>query len=146
MTIIDALADTRLFGHLAAFRDLRTWWRWLVFLKVVYGLELGPTEQEAFRRHTGRTRYLPPAGGWREVVCIVGRQSGKTRICSTIAAYEAICATPDADGTDLYALMLAQDQRAALRTLFSYAKAPFARVPVLQRSVVTQTTDTVRLD
>ena len=146
MTIVDALRDHRVFGGLPAFRDLSTWSPWLVFLKALYGLPLTAGEEEVFRRRTGRCRYVPPAGGWREVACIVGRQSGKTRICSTIAAYEAISATPDADGTDLYALMLAQDQRAALRTLFSYARAPFGLVPVLEQSVVAQTIDTLQLN
>lgn len=42
--------------------------------------------------------------------------------------------------------MVAQDQRAALRTLLSYARAPFERVPVLRRSVVAQTSETLRLE
>src|SRR5215813_15279641 len=105
MTIVDALADRRLFGALRAFRDLGTWWRWIVFLKAVYGLPLTLDETEVFRRHTGRTRYAPPTGGFREAAAIVGRQSGKMRIATTITDYEAITAMSEEDGTDLYALM-----------------------------------------
>jgi hypothetical protein len=42
--------------------------------------------------HTGRTTCDPPPGGYPEVCCIVGRQSGKTRVAATIAAFEAVLA------------------------------------------------------
>lgn len=145
MTLIDALGDRNLFGGLPAFRDLSTWRSWVVLLKAVYGLELTAEDLATFRRYTGRATYQPPPGGWREVACIVGRQSGKSRIASLIAAFEAMTATPEADRTDLYALVVAQDARAALRTLFSYAKAPFELVPILKQSVVDHKTETLRL-
>src|SRR5687767_759095 len=87
-TIVDTLRDPRLLGALPAFRNSATWIRWQVFLKAVYGLPLDADELAIFRHHTGRVTYAPPPGGWREVVCIVGRQSGKTRIAATIAAHE----------------------------------------------------------
>jgi hypothetical protein len=65
-----------LLGASAAFRALGSWSRWLVSLKAVYGLPLTPSEAAIFQRHTGRD-YSPPPGGWPEVVCVVGRQSGK---------------------------------------------------------------------
>ena len=40
LTIVQALEDPALFGSLPAFKDLRSWERWLVFLKAVYGLVL----------------------------------------------------------------------------------------------------------
>ena len=135
MTIIEALADGRLFGGLPAFADLRTWDRWLVFLRACYGLPLDAEQTQTFRQHTGRSRYTPPPGGWPEVVAIVGRQSGKTRIAGTIAGFEAVCTEREADGTETYALLIAQDQRASLRGLFSYALAPFDHVPALARMV-----------
>src|SRR5262249_26212337 len=95
--------------------------------------------------HTGRTTYVPPPGGYPEVCCIVGRQSGKTRIASTIAAYEAVLAEREPDRSELYAVLTAQDQRAALRALFGYARAPFETVPVLKRSVSEVRADSLRL-
>src|SRR5262249_50424491 len=65
---------------------------------------------------------------------------------ATIATYEAITAEPEADRTELYALMIAQDQRASLRTLRSYARAPLDVVPVLAGSVVGRTAETIMLD
>jgi hypothetical protein len=146
MTFAEALADHRLLGALPAFRDLSSWGRWRVFAKAMYGEPLTPEEETVFRQHTGRSRYAPPVGGWKEVVCIVGRQSGKSRVAASLADYAAITAEPEADGTDLYALLIAQDQRGALRTLLSYARAPFVASPVLARVVVGQTADTLKLD
>lgn len=145
LTIIDALRDPRLFGALPAFRDLTSWRAWLVFLRALYGLPLDAKDADTFRRHTGRSNYDPPAGGWREVACVVGRQSGKTRIAATVAAFEAILSAPEPDATELYSLLIAQDQRAALRVLFSYARAPFDRVPVLSRSVETRRAESITL-
>jgi hypothetical protein len=155
VTILDALRDPALFGALPAFRDLTTWRRWCVFLAAVYGLALsslravGLSEAEALRifcEHTGRSHYAPPAGGYREAVCIVGRQSGKTRIAATLAAFAAATAQPQEDGTEKYIPLVAQDARAALRTLFSYACAPFEYVPVLARGVRDRRADALVLD
>lgn len=145
LTILDALEDRNLFGGLPAFRDLSTWKTWLVFLKATYGLPLDAWEQERFHKHTGRSVYDPPEGGYPEVVCIVGRQSGKTRAASTIAAFEAVIAEREPDRSELYAVLCAQDHRAALRALFGYARAPFENVPVLQRSVADVKADSLRL-
>ena len=153
MNIVEALRDPQLLGGLPAFRDLSTWRRWCVFLAAVYGLPLsvlhdvGVSEADAlaiFTQHTGRA-YAPPAGGWSEVVCITGRQSGKTRIAATIAAYEAMAGVAQPDGTEIYCLLIAQDARSALRTLFSYACSPFDLVPALRQMVPSSAIRSVRL-
>jgi hypothetical protein len=144
VTIIDALRDRNLFGALPAFKDLETWRAWLVFLRAAYGLPLSDEGRAIFRRHTGRTDYRPPAGGWPEVVCVVGRQSGKTRIAAMVAAFEAATAVQESDGT-LYALLIAQDQRASVRTVFRHARAPFDRVPMLQQVLANSTAEALAL-
>ena len=144
-TIIDALTDRRLFGALPAFTDLSSWQGWIVFLKAVYGLALDASERAIFRRHTGRLTYQPPRGGWREVVAVVGRQSGKSRIASVIASFEAVRATAERDGTETHALLVAQDQRAALHVLFRYAQRTFEEVPALKRDVATSLTSSLTL-
>ncbi|ODS55792.1 MAG: hypothetical protein ABS36_09400 [Acidobacteria bacterium SCN 69-37] len=148
MTIIDALRDPNLLGGLPVFRDLSTWRTWCVFLACFYGLPLrsldtvGVAEADAitlFRKHTGRTVYAPPPDGHKQGVVIVGRQAGKDRIGSAFQAYEAITATPEPDGTDLFSLSISQDSRASLRTQLAYARAAFRSddVPLL-KSLVTQ--------
>jgi hypothetical protein len=145
MTIVEALADRHLFGALSAFRDLATWRAWLVLLRAAYALPLTDDDRAIFQRHTGRTEYRPPPGGWPEVVCVVGRQSGKTRIAATVAAFEAATAEQESDGTELYGLLIAQDQRASVRTVFRYARAPFDRVPMLAQVRTNSTADALML-
>jgi phage terminase large subunit-like protein len=76
---------------------------------------------------------------------VVARQSGKTRIAAAIATFEAISAERE-PGSDLFAILVAQDQPAALRTSFRYASAPFEASAILKRSVVSQTADTLALE
>jgi hypothetical protein len=145
MTILDAIRDTRLLGGLAALRDHSTWQAWLTFLGAVYGLPLTSDEIARFCHHTGRTRYDPPQGGWKEVVCITGRQSGKSQIAALLAAYEAMVSAGSRKRAALYALMVAQDQRGAMRTLLSYAAQPFEEIDLLRSLVERRTTDSLRL-
>lgn len=148
MTIIDALHDRDFFGGLPAFVELSSWGRWLVFLKAFYGLPMDEAEAAIFCQHTGRTCYAPPLGGWREAVAIVGRQAGKTRIAGAVMAFEAARAAleaPSPDGTEVYAIGVAQDQRASIRTLHRYAVSPFELAPALKQLVLARTNDTCRL-
>jgi hypothetical protein len=145
LTIGEALRDRNLLGALPAFRRLETWAPWLTFLDAVYGQPLDAAAEARFCRHTGRSRYAPPPGGWREAVVITGRQSGKTRVAAALAVFEAITASREPDRTELYALMVAQDHRAALRVLLRYARAAFELVPLLRPLVADQTSEAVTL-
>jgi hypothetical protein len=140
--VTGAMTSPDLFGR---WFSAPTWAAWRVFAKAVHGEPLAPAELETFRKHAGRTVYAPPPGGFPQAVAITGRQSGKTKVAALLADFEAIRAEPEA-GADLYALLISQDQRAALRVLLTYARAPFESVPVLQRSVASRTADTIRLD
>ena len=143
-TIIEALRDRRLLGAARCFHDLTTWEPWLVFLSACYGLPLDDDGVALFCKATGRTTYAPPPGGWPEVVAIVGRQSGKTRVASAVVAFEAAVAPPCRDGEE-WALLVAQDQRAALRAGFSYLSALFDASPMLRGRIASATSDTLRL-
>jgi hypothetical protein len=110
VTIVNALGDRNLFGALPAFRDLETWSAWRAFLASVYGLPMTEAELATFRAHTARP--APRPGGYSEAVAIVGRQSGKTRLAAAIATFEAISAERE-PGSELFAVLVAQDQRAA---------------------------------
>ena len=140
MNVLEALRDPNIFGSLGAFRDLRTWRAWIVFLKVVYGLPLDDDELGIFQVRTGR--IAPRPGGYSEAVCIVGRQSGKSQIAAMIADFEAACAI---GARGLYAVLVAQDARAAIRTLFGYAVEPFDASPMLQNLVVARTAESLTL-
>src|SRR5690242_11472163 len=111
MNIIEAIEHPQIFGAMPALQDLSTWHRWIVLGKASYGLSMSADEVEVFTRHTGRRVYTPPRGGFPEVVVIVGRQAGKDRFTSVIAAFEAITRLPEKDGTDVYVIVVAQDSR-----------------------------------
>jgi hypothetical protein len=140
-TIVDALGDPKLFGSLPPFKDLASWRKWIVFLKALYGLELDADELPIFREFTGRT--TPRPGGYGEAVAIVGRQSGKSQIAAMIADFEAL-RSERAEGRGTFAVLVAQDARAAIRTLFGYAADPFDS-PMLSAGVVSRLQDSITL-
>lgn len=138
MTIVDALEDPHLLGGLPQFANLTSWARWIVFLKAIDGLPLSDDERAVFREHTGR--LSPRPGGYPEAVAIVGVQSGKSQIAAAMAAFAAITGQ---DGT--HALLIAQDQRSALRTLLRYARQPFDSRPMFAAEVARDVADTLEL-
>jgi hypothetical protein len=144
MNVIESLHDRAVLG-MPPFEDLAPWRRWLVFLKATYGLEIDADERAIFEHHTAR-EYDPPPGGYPVVVAIVGRQSGKSRIGAVVVDFEAVRSLRERDGTELYALLVAQDHRAALRTAFSYVAAPFAHQELLRRAVRNRTAEALSLD
>jgi len=142
-TILDHLRDPESLGGLAMFRNRATWFRWDVFLKAVYGLEMGAEEREIFTHHTART--TPNPGGYSEVVALVGRRGGKDAIATAIANYEGANAPPSEQ--ERYVFLVAQDERNALRTLLSYTRAPYQRIAAWRAIVKPKglTKDSVRL-
>jgi hypothetical protein len=140
--LIDAFADPQVFGGLPAFSDLSSWRSWMVFLRAVYGVV--PSDEDIaedlaiFQKHTGRASPWP--GGHPEAVCVVGVQSGKSRIAAALADHAALVGEA---GT--HALLLAQDQRGAVRTLLRYAKEPFEAIDGFKAEVVRSTADSMEL-
>src|SRR5687768_14889450 len=106
MNIIATLQDSSTFGALEAFRDLSTWRPWLTWLRAVYGLEMDDEDLARFQTHTGRD--TPRPGGYPEAVCIVGCQSGKTRVAALVGSYESVQAAITGQH-GLYTPLVAQD-------------------------------------
>lgn len=137
ITIIDALRDPKLFAALPAFEDLRSWASWLVVLRALYGLPLDGEQMKVFRKLTGRTRAR--AGGYRELLLVVGRRAGKSQIAALIGVFEALTAKEG------HIVLVAQDQRASQRVLFSYVRGIFSSCPLLRGEVARETADTLEL-
>jgi hypothetical protein len=104
----------------------------------IYGEPLSDDDLELFRKHTGRTD--PKLGGYAEAVVVVGVQSGKSAVVSVLGVHAALTGER---GT--HALMLAQDQRGAVRALLRYAKAPFEELDAFRGEVRRSTADTLEL-
>jgi hypothetical protein len=83
-SILDAVADARLFG--SAFAG-DTWTAWEAFLAAVFGLPMTGDQLETFRGATGRVDA--PTTPCREAWCIAGRRAGKSRAAAAIAVYLA---------------------------------------------------------
>src|SRR5262245_37798122 len=105
-----------------------SWATWYVILKAAYGLSLDDDELPIFREITGLTESNPPPGGWRRVVIIAGRQSGKSSVIGAVVDYDSMF--PVAEGANLRAVLVAQDQEALKSVLFAYAKRPFDGGPL----------------
>ncbi len=89
MNILDAITDSNLFAPFLG--DLKTWSRWQVALRMLYGL---PVTTAADKRLildcTGRTKCR--RNGFDVALFLTGRRSGKSRIAAVIGAFEAVLA------------------------------------------------------
>jgi len=72
----------------AGLGDIGTWRTWLVVLKAAFGLPLTDLEREVFRTIAGE-RGLP-LRRVRELWCVAGRRSGKSRMAAATATYLAL--------------------------------------------------------
>lgn len=144
MNVLDARHDPHMLGGLRHHRDPATQERWDAMLAATYGLPLTDAQLQLFRLHTARADPRP--GGYPQAITITGRQGGKTQTAGDVVAYEAAAAPRDGSADGTYALLVAQDQRGTLRTLFSYVATAFDQSPLLRQCVVSKTAETIVLD
>src|SRR5206468_13068342 len=85
--IIQAIKNPKLFGSLPEFRDLSTWFAWIVWLKSLVAIPLNESELALFQRCTGRTH--PPAKEPKVSATIVGRRGGKSKMAALVGAFTA---------------------------------------------------------
>src|SRR6516164_1419009 len=81
-----ALLDHRMLG--AGFGDLISWHVWTAVLKAAFGRPLNPRECETFAAVAGNRAV--PTRRVRELWCVCGRRSGKSRIAAAVAIYQAL--------------------------------------------------------
>src|SRR5205085_6440321 len=126
------LADKRLLG--AGLGPLATWRVWLVPLKAAFGRPLTHDELEVFRTIAG-DRDLPK-GRVRELWCVAGRRSGKSRMAAAIAIFLGLFQkhrlSPGERGVVLV-LAASVDQA---RVVFNYVKGFLEASPTLAREIV----------
>jgi hypothetical protein len=143
VTIVEALADPNLFAPW--FRDRETWRAWFVFLRALFGLPMTADDLALYKQCTGRDE--PPAGGAREAWLVVGRRGGKSMVLALIAVFLACFCdwapflSPGERGT---IMVLAADRRQA-RTIYRYAHAMLARIPMLAELIERETAEAIDL-
>jgi hypothetical protein len=127
-----ALLDHRMLG--AGFGDLSTWRTWLATLKAAFGRPLNPCERETFARVAGNRTV--PTRRVRELWCVCGRRSGKSRIAAAIAVHLALFIQHRlARGETGMCLVLAGSRDQA-RQCFGYVRGLLESAPALWAEVV----------
>lgn len=128
----------KLLPYFDALHPGASWAPWRTFVAVLEGEPLSAAELGLFQACTGRLQPRP--GGYAEAACVVGVQSGKSKVAGTLAGHAAL--TSEA-GT--HALMVAQDHRGSMRAVARYAREPFERLDAFRAEVARETGDTLEL-
>ncbi len=143
ISIVSTLEDPGLFG--SAFRDLRTWRSWIVFLKALFALPMDDEELEIYRTHTGRKQ--PPSEPAREAWLPIGRRGGKSRVAACIAVFLACFrdyTSVLAAGERGTVMVIASDRRQA-RVVFRYIAGLLDGSPMLSELVESRTKESIHL-
>ena len=144
MNFLEFRRDPQCLGALPHMQIPETWRLWDVVFKGIDSLPMTDAELELWREHTGRERARPE--GYREWLVRKGRQAGYSQIVADRATYKAATAPRDGSSAGTFVVILAQDSRAACRTIFSYVVRNFEASPMLEKCVVNKTADTITLD
>jgi hypothetical protein len=141
LAIDRVLSDPRLLG--AALGDPTSWRLWLVVLKAAFALPLDDEERKTFASISGG-RVLPLAR-IRELWCVAGRRSGKSRMAAALAIYFALFIKHKlAAGEKGLVLVLAMTVDQA-KVVFDYVLGFMRASEVLAREIESTTRSEIRL-
>jgi hypothetical protein len=141
--IVQAMIERDLLG--AGFGDPKTWQQWRIVLRATFGLKLSQEEAEAFAAIAGGRQ--PPAQRVKELWCVLGRRSGKSRVAAALAVYFATLVdhtgklAPGEIGF-VYVLAASKDQA---RTIKNYCEGFLRASPVLKDAIEEITAEEIRL-
>lgn len=133
LTLLDAIADPKLFAPF--FRRPDSWIAWRAFIAAAFGLPMSRDELAIYRACTGRKDA--PTQQMRELVLVIGRRGGKSRVLGLIAVWLA-CFHDYRQYLDEGELgvvqVLAADKEQA-RVILRYVKGFIKKVPMLARMI-----------
>jgi hypothetical protein len=141
-TIVDAIADKKLFGQ--HFKT-DTWAPWLAFLCALFALPMTPEQLELYKQHTGRT--VPPSEPCSEAWLVCGRRAGKSFVLALIAVFLACFKDWRkhlGPGDRATIQVIAADRRQA-RTIMRYVKGLITSAPMLARLLEGETRESIDL-
>ncbi len=141
-TLAAALDDPDLFASLFAGRS---WRRWRVFLRALFGERMGWRDRAVFRHHTERRE--PPTTSLREAAIVCGRRGGKSRILALLAVYLAVFRDYSdylAPGEQPIIAIIAANRRQAA-VLLRYVSGLIKAVPLLAPLLVDELAESVKL-
>jgi hypothetical protein len=142
LSLVDTLDDAGLFA--GQFSD-SSWWPWRVVLSALEGRALDAQGLDLYRRCTGR--QTPPTEPVRELVAIVGRRGGKSRI-GALLAIEAACLrdwTPYLAPGEVATIAVIAADRSQARTTFGYIAGLLDAVPMLAQRVTRRRAHAIEL-
>jgi hypothetical protein len=128
MTIIDAIADAKLFG--GALRDPTTWSAWRAFLCALFALPMSDTEADVFRACTGRGAL--PEAPFTEAWLVCGRRAGKSFVLAIVAVFLACFREwrPHLALGERATIMVIATDRKQARVIFRYVRGLLS-IPML---------------
>lgn len=133
LTLLDAIADPKLFKPF--FRNPTSWLPWTAWICAAFGLPMSQDQLAIYRACTGRKDA--PIQQMRELVLVIGRRGGKSRILALIAVWLA-CFHDYRQYLDQGELgvvqVLAADKEQA-RVILRYVKGFIKKVPMLARMI-----------
>jgi phage terminase large subunit-like protein len=112
-------------------------------LRAAFGLPLDEQQQKTFAAVAGNR--VPPTQRVRELWCVAGRRSGKSRISAAIAVHAALFVRHQlARGERGMVLVLAASLEQA-RTVFNYVRGFLDAAPALRAEVASVTRQEIEL-
>ncbi|MFT3792088.1 MAG: terminase family protein [Rudaea sp.] len=138
VSILDAIADPKLFGPWFARGD---WTAWRAFLAALFGLPMDADMLAIYQRHTGRTSAPTSAFGEAWLVC--GRRAGKSFVMALCAVWLACFRTYRQHlqpGEVATIAVLAADRKQA-RTIMRYVTGMVQGIPMVKRIVKSETAE-----
>jgi hypothetical protein len=136
LTLLDAFSDPRLFAPF--FKDPESWIAWTALIAAAFGLPMSGEQLAIYQRCTGRTD--PPIEQMRELVLVVGRRGGKSRVLALIATWLAafVDYRPYLDPGERGVVQVLAADRDQAKIILRYVKA-FFKVPMLAKMVERET-------
>jgi phage terminase large subunit-like protein len=144
LTIDQSLRDPNLLG--SALGDPSTWATWQTVLKSAFAVPLSKAERKTFKAVAGDRQ--PPAAPVKELWCVAGRQSGKSRIAALISAYLAAFIdhrSKLAPGERGFILTLSPSLDQS-QIIYRYALAFLESSPILRRKIVDANATEIKLE
>jgi len=141
--IDSALRDARLLG--AGLGAIGPWTTWLAVLRATFGHKLNRQERRAFDKVAGGRE--PPDQKVRELIAIVGRRGGKSRIAAALATYFAcfIDHAPKLSPGEIGCVLVLAASRQQAGVVFNYVRGFLEASSILADQVETVTADEIRL-
>jgi len=143
LSIIDAIKDSNLLGRF--FKDLDSWFAWVVYLKAVFGLAMTSEEFALYQACTGRQH--PPVRPFREVWGVIGRRGGKSFIAAVIAVFLALFRdfSQYLNVGERGVIQIIAADKAQAKVLLQYVKGLLHGVPVFEQYIARELREGVEL-